>query len=55
MRCSDIAQFREIAEHLDGQLTATLFVTEQDRDAALALMPALERKAGRILVNGYPF
>ncbi|MDB5933626.1 MAG: D-Glucuronolactone:NAD+ oxidoreductase [Massilia sp.] len=54
VRCSDIGQFRQIADHLDGQLTATLFVTEQDRDAALALLPALERKVGRILVNGYP-
>jgi alpha-ketoglutaric semialdehyde dehydrogenase len=52
--CTDIGQFRQIAEHLDGQLTATMFLTETDRDAALALLPALERKAGRILVNGYP-
>jgi NADP-dependent aldehyde dehydrogenase len=54
VRCSDIGQLTEIAEHLDGQLTATMFVTENDRDAALALLPVLERKAGRVLVNGYP-
>lgn len=54
VRCRDIAQFSKLAEHLDGQLTATLFLTEDDRDAALALLPILERKAGRILVNGYP-
>jgi alpha-ketoglutaric semialdehyde dehydrogenase len=54
VRCSDIGQFRQIAEHLDGQLTATMFLTEQDRDVALALLPALERKAGRILINGFP-
>jgi alpha-ketoglutaric semialdehyde dehydrogenase len=54
VRCSDIKQFREIAEHLDGQLTATVFLTENDRDAALALLPALERKVGRILINSYP-
>jgi NADP-dependent aldehyde dehydrogenase len=54
VRCSDIGQLREIAEHLDGQLTATMFVTENDRDTALTLLPVLERKAGRILVNGYP-
>lgn len=52
--CSDIGQFRQVAEHLDGQLTATIFLTEDDRDAALALLPTLERKAGRILINGYP-
>ena len=54
VRCKDIAQFREIAEHLDGQLTATLFVTEGDREIARSLLPALERKAGRVLVNGFP-
>ena len=54
IRCKDAAQLRQIAEHLDGQLTATLFLTEADRDAALALLPTLERKVGRILVNGYP-
>jgi NADP-dependent aldehyde dehydrogenase len=54
VRCSDIAQFSAIAEHLDGQLTATMFLTENDRDAALALLPLLERKAGRVLVNGFP-
>ena len=31
-----------------------MFLTENDRDDALALLPVLERKAGRILVNGYP-
>jgi alpha-ketoglutaric semialdehyde dehydrogenase len=54
VRCASLAQFREVAEHLDGQLTATLFLNESDRDAALALLPVLERKAGRVLINGYP-
>ena len=52
--CRDSSQFKQIAEHLEGQLTATMFLTENDRDAALALLPTLERKAGRILINGYP-
>ncbi|WP_426193465.1 aldehyde dehydrogenase (NADP(+)) [Massilia sp. DWR3-1-1] len=52
--CSDIGQFAQVAEYLDGQLTATMFLTENDRDAALALLPVLERKAGRILINGFP-
>ncbi len=54
VRCGDIGQFRQIAEHLDGQLTATMFLTESDRDSAQALLPVLERKAGRILINGFP-
>ena len=54
IKCNDIAQFNEIAEYLDGQLTATLFLTENDKTAAQALLPILERKVGRILVNSYP-
>jgi len=42
------------AEGLEGQLTATLQYAEGDEDAARALIPVLERKAGRILFNGWP-
>ena len=52
--CSDTSQFRQIAERLEGQLTATLFLDEGDRDIAQELLPALERKVGRILINSYP-
>ncbi|MEB0137661.1 aldehyde dehydrogenase (NADP(+)) [Undibacterium sp. CCC2.1] len=54
IRCQTLQQFNEIAEYIDGQLTATLFLREEDRDAALALLPVLERKVGRILINAYP-
>jgi NADP-dependent aldehyde dehydrogenase len=54
VRCASLEQFREVAEHLDGQLTATIFLSEADKEAAQALLPVLERKAGRILINGYP-
>ncbi len=52
--CADAAQMRDVAEHFEGQLTATLFLEEQDRAAAIQLLPILERKAGRILANGFP-
>ncbi len=52
--CNSADQFKAMASHLEGQLTATLFVTEVDRDMALSLLPVLERKVGRILANGYP-
>ena len=54
VRCENIETFAELAEHLDGQLTATLHMTEEDRDLAQKLLPILERKAGRILINGFP-
>ena len=45
---------RAVAENLAGQLTCTLHLDEADGPAARALMPILERKAGRILANGFP-
>jgi len=52
--CRDVAQMTAVAEHLEGQLTATLFVDDADVAQAKSLLPVLERKAGRILANGYP-
>ncbi|MEO7497697.1 MAG: aldehyde dehydrogenase (NADP(+)) [Massilia sp.] len=51
--CTDIAQMREVAEVLEGQLTATLQMDAADLDDARALLPVLERKVGRILANGF--
>ncbi|MFT0867323.1 aldehyde dehydrogenase (NADP(+)) [Pseudomonas sp. CAM1A] len=52
--CDNDEQIRQMAEHLEGQLTATLHLDEADLDSARRLLPTLERKAGRILVNGWP-
>jgi NADP-dependent aldehyde dehydrogenase len=38
---------------LEGQLTAALHVSESDYANAAKILPALETKAGRILVNGF--
>ncbi|WP_144107992.1 aldehyde dehydrogenase (NADP(+)) [Paraburkholderia sp. BCC1886] len=54
VRCKDEQQMREVAGHIAGQLTATLQIDGDDLPAAHALLPILERKAGRILVNGFP-
>lgn len=39
---------------LQGQLTATLIAEPSDLDAFAELIPLLETKAGRLLINGYP-
>lgn len=54
VRVSDGDEMTKIAKSLDGQLTCTLLLDDGDTDAARALVPVLERKAGRILVNGFP-
>jgi 2,5-dioxopentanoate dehydrogenase len=51
---SDSAQVEAIAKSLEGQLTCTLQMDDADTEAAKKLVPVLERKAGRILVNGFP-
>lgn len=47
-------QMIELARGLEGQLTATLQMDEGDTPLAAGLMPVLERKAGRVLANGWP-
>ncbi|PMR71099.1 aldehyde dehydrogenase (NADP(+)) [Halomonas heilongjiangensis] len=54
IECADLAEMRAVAEALEGQLTATLQLDDGDLDAARALLPALERRAGRVLANGWP-
>jgi 2,5-dioxopentanoate dehydrogenase len=54
VRCADGAALRQVLERLEGQLTITLQLEDSDTPAARALLPVLERKAGRLLVNGWP-
>jgi NADP-dependent aldehyde dehydrogenase len=54
VRCDDVAQMVAAAEQLTGQLTATLQVDPDDHAPARRLLRVLERKAGRILANGFP-
>ena len=54
IECQDAAEVKRVAERLEGQLTITLQMDDADHDAARALLPTLEHKAGRILVNGWP-
>lgn len=54
VRCRDFAQVQAITEQLEGQLTASIHATGED-DAGLlrAMISLLERKAGRVLFNGF--
>ncbi|UTW11497.1 aldehyde dehydrogenase (NADP(+)) [Marinobacterium rhizophilum] len=54
IKCRSTEEFAHVAEHLEGQLTATLLLDDADIEQARALLPVLERKAGRILCNAYP-
>ncbi|WP_229051558.1 aldehyde dehydrogenase (NADP(+)) [Aeromicrobium sp. Leaf350] len=54
VRVSDPARLPELAERLEGQLTATLHLGDGDDDLARDLIGELELVAGRVLVNGWP-
>jgi NADP-dependent aldehyde dehydrogenase len=54
VRAASADEMEQLAEALHGQLTVTLHLDEADTEAARRLMPILERKAGRILANGFP-
>jgi 2,5-dioxopentanoate dehydrogenase len=55
VRCRDQAQLLAVLERLEGQLTLSLHM-EGAGDGAIAarLLPVMERKAGRLIVNGWP-
>ena len=54
IRCDSTEEAAALLESMEGQLTATLQIEEEDQPEAAALLPALERLVGRILVNGFP-
>jgi len=54
VRARDFEEMLQIAEHVEGQLTVTLQIDPADSADARRLLPVLERKAGRILANGFP-
>ncbi|MGA2853429.1 MAG: aldehyde dehydrogenase (NADP(+)) [Verrucomicrobiota bacterium] len=49
-----MTELEEVAENLEGQLTATVHGTSNDLQQAKRLLQILERKAGRLIVNGFP-
>ena len=54
IKVRDAAQMIETAKGFEGQLTVTLHMDAGDTELAQSLMPIIERKAGRILANGFP-
>jgi 2,5-dioxopentanoate dehydrogenase len=54
VECADVAELRAVLRHIEGQLTITLHADAADGDLVRALLPLIERKAGRLLANGFP-
>ena len=51
---STISELEGVAQDLEGQLTATVHGTPGDLQRASRLLRLLERKAGRLVINGFP-
>lgn len=54
VRVSGPDDMLDLARGFEGQLTATLHMDDGDAGLARRLLPVLERKAGRVLANGFP-
>lgn len=54
VRVRSFDEMEPLAREFEGQLTATIHMDAGDIEAARRLRPILERKAGRVLVNGFP-
>lgn len=54
IRCGSRDELYQVAQHLEGQLTATIHGTPADLEEYARLVSILENKAGRLIVNGFP-
>lgn len=53
VRVGSVDEMVDLARGFEGQLTSTIHMDDGDLPAAQRLRPILERKAGRLLVNGF--
>lgn len=54
IRCADAAEMLQVAEKIEGQLTATLMATEQDMLDNDDLVEAVKNICGRFILNSVP-
>jgi NADP-dependent aldehyde dehydrogenase len=53
VRLTGIEQLLEVARSFRGQLSATMHLDDEDHAEAVRLLPILERRTGRIVVNAF--
>jgi alpha-ketoglutaric semialdehyde dehydrogenase len=54
VRCGSRTELEDVAQAMEGQLTATIHGGPADLAEHARLVTILERKAGRLIVNGFP-
>lgn len=53
VECDSLAELHALIEKLEGQLTISVHMDPDDYSIAAELLPLLERRAGRVLANGF--
>lgn len=53
VRCRDVQELNAVIDALEGQLTASVHLADEDKPTVRQLIPSLESKVGRILLNGF--
>ena len=54
VRCKDISELHSVINHLNGQLTASVFGDESEISKHQNILNALVEKVGRLIINGVP-
>ena len=54
IKCKDISEMMQVAQHMEGQLTATLLATRNDLRANTDLVERIKDICGRFVLNGVP-
>ncbi len=52
--CDSVSEMEEAARDLEGHLSATVHGTPEDLETHKNLLNILQKKVGRIIINGYP-
>ena len=54
IQCKNIEQVQEVAQVIEGQLTASVFATDKDLQENLSLVESMKNICGRLVLNGVP-
>ena len=54
VECESVDELQQVAEYIEGNLTATIHTDNDDQQSVKQLLNTLSKVAGRVLFNGYP-
>lgn len=54
VKCKDLTELHTVINHLHGQLTSSIFGSEEEIQKHQSLLNVLIEKAGRLIINGVP-